>query len=72
MAKRNIMLDTSTTSIVIDLLVQDEKYCECLKGLPSFPSQEPTTKETFGNINRLVHHITCQYANMICLLNEQY
>ncbi|KAK3228034.1 hypothetical protein Dsin_007896 [Dipteronia sinensis] len=42
MVERNIMPDASTTSIVIDLLVKDEKYCECLNLLPSFPKQKPT------------------------------
>ncbi|KAK4850388.1 hypothetical protein QYF36_006350 [Acer negundo] len=42
MVERNIMPNASTTSIVIDLLVKDEKYRKCLKLLPSFPKQKPT------------------------------
>ncbi|KAK2638728.1 hypothetical protein Ddye_026523 [Dipteronia dyeriana] len=40
--QRNIVLDASIASIVIDLLLKDEKYRECLNWLPSFPTQEST------------------------------
>ena len=42
MVEINIMPDASTTPIVIDLLVKDEKYRKCLNLLPSFPKQKPT------------------------------
>ena len=42
MAKRNLIPDASIVSMVIDLLVNDENYRECLNSLPSFHLQEPT------------------------------
>ncbi|KAK3197807.1 hypothetical protein Dsin_021222 [Dipteronia sinensis] len=40
MAERYIMPDDFVASIVIDLLLKDENYRECLNWLPSFPTQE--------------------------------
>ncbi|KAK3182778.1 hypothetical protein Dsin_030064 [Dipteronia sinensis] len=42
MAKRNVIPDATTFSIVIDLLGMEENWSECLNSLPSFPVQELT------------------------------
>ncbi|KAL5818401.1 hypothetical protein ACOSQ4_022243 [Xanthoceras sorbifolium] len=47
MAERNIMPDNSTASVVVDLLVNDEKHRDCLNWLPSFPAQRANKKLTY-------------------------
>ncbi|KAK1567573.1 hypothetical protein Q3G72_013738 [Acer saccharum] len=42
MVKRNLIPNASIVSMVIDLLVNDENYRECLNSLPSFLSKKPT------------------------------
>ncbi|KAK1568769.1 hypothetical protein Q3G72_028441 [Acer saccharum] len=49
MAERNLKPDTSTTSIVVDLLIKDEKYCENLDLLPSFSVQDEREKVDMMN-----------------------